>query len=155
MLSNINADGDQVLQLILVGQPGLREMLQHPNLRQFAQRIGVEYHLQRLDLEETWQYIQHRLTVARGDPELFDTMGCAAIYYYTQGTPRLINVLCDTALVCGFAEQRRRIDADLIREVMRYKRMGGIFPLKTEDREDRVGRYLSFAGDVAMGTDPA
>ena len=58
MLSNINTDCDQILQIILVGQPGLREMLQHPELHQFAQRIGVEYHLQRLDLEETWQYIQ-------------------------------------------------------------------------------------------------
>ena len=138
MLSNINTDCDQVLQIILVGQPGLREMLQHPDLHQFAQRIGVEYHLQRLDLEETWQYIRHRLTVAGGDPDLFDTKGCAAIYYYTRGTPRLINVLCDTALVCGYAEQVTRISADLIREVIRDKRMGGIFPLE-QDEEMKSG----------------
>lgn len=144
MLSNINTDGNQVLQLILVGQPGLRETLQHPSLHQFARRIGVEHHLQRLDLEETWQYIQHRLTVAGGDPELFDTAGCAAIYYYTQGTPRLINLLCDTALACGFAEQRRRIGADLICEVMRYKRMGGIFPLSQEAQPKDSGAAYDF-----------
>ena len=132
MLSNINTDSNQVLQLVLVGQPGLRETLQRPELHQFAQRIGVEYHLQRLDLEETWQYIRHRLTVAGGDPDLFDIKGCAAIYYYTQGTPRLINVLCDTALVCGFAEQITSISAELIGEVIRDKAMGGIFPLIKE-----------------------
>ncbi len=137
MLSNINTDSNQVLQLVLVGQPGLRETLQRPDLHQFAQRIGVEYHLERLDLEETWQYIRHRLTVAGGDPDLFDTKGCAAIYYYTQGTPRLINVLCDTALVCGFAEQITRISAELIGEVIRDKAMGGIFPL-IKEKTDKV-----------------
>ncbi len=137
MLSNINTDSNQVLQLVLVGQPGLRETLQRPDLHQFAQRIGVEYHLERLDLEETWQYIRHRLTVAGGDPNLFDTKGCAAIYYYTQGTPRLINVLCDTALVCGFAEQITRISAELIGEVIRDKAMGGIFPL-IKEKTDKV-----------------
>lgn len=137
MLSNINTDNNQVLQLVLVGQPSLRETLQRPDLHQFAQRIGVEHHLERLDLEETWQYIRHRLTVAGGDPDLFDTKGCAAIYYYTQGTPRLINVLCDTALVCGFAEQITRISAELIGEVIRDKAMGGIFPL-VKQKTDKV-----------------
>ncbi|MFQ5761271.1 MAG: ExeA family protein [Acidiferrobacterales bacterium] len=136
MLSNINTDSNQVLQLVLVGQPGLRETLQRPELHQFAQRIGVEYHLPRLDLEETWQYIRHRLTVAGGDPDLFDIKGCAAIYYYTQGTPRLINVLCDTALVCGFAEQITSISAELIGEVIRDKAMGGIFPLIKEKTDE-------------------
>ncbi len=137
MLSNINTDSNQVLQLVLVGQPALRETLQRPDLHQFAQRIGVEYHLERLDLEETWQYIRHRLTVAGGNSDLFDTKGCAAIYYYTQGTPRLINVLCDTALVCGFAEQITRISAELIGEVIRDKAMGGIFPL-VKEKTDKV-----------------
>ena len=138
MLSNINTQSDQVLQFILVGQPHLRELLQRPELHQFAQRIAVEYHLERLDLEETWQYIRHRLTVAGGDPELFDTKGCAAIYYYTQGTPRLINVLCDTALVCSFAEQLPRISAELIREVIRQKSMGGIFPLQEVEHSTKA-----------------
>ncbi len=138
MLSNINADSDQVLQLVLVGQPGLRETLQRPDLHQFAQRVAVEYHLEGLDLEETWQYIRHRLTVAGGDPELFDTKGCAAIYYYTHGTPRLINILCDTALACGFADQTARISIDLIREVIRDRSMGHIFPLRAENDDAAI-----------------
>ncbi len=129
MLSNINADKDQLLQLILVGQPSLREILRLPELRQFAQRIGVAFNLKTLNLEETWQYIRHRLQVAGGDPNLFDTKACAAVHYYTGGTPRLINVLCDTALVYGFGEQKQRIDLNLVCEVMREKMKEGILPV--------------------------
>jgi general secretion pathway protein A len=134
MLSNINANKDQLLQLILVGQPSLREILRLPELHQFAQRIAVAFNLKTLSLEETWQYIRHRLEVAGGDPNLFDTKACAAVYYYTQGTPRLINVLCDTALVYGYGEQKQRIDVDIICEVVREKVKEGILPV-TDNRE--------------------
>lgn len=135
MLSNINVDSDQILQLVLVGQPNLREMLMLPELQQFAQRIASEYHLERLDVEETWQYIRHRLTVAGGDPGLFDIKACATVHYYTQGTPRLINVLCDTTLVCGFADQTKKIDVELICEVIRDRAVGGIFPVTEQKSE--------------------
>lgn len=134
MLSNINADKDQVLQLILVGQPGLRDILRVPALYQFAQRVAVDYNLKTLSLEETWLYIRHRLRTAGGDPNTFDTKACAAVYYYTGGTPRLINVLCDTALVYGFADHKRRIDAAIVCDVVREKSTGGIFPM----RDDRM-----------------
>lgn len=132
MMSNINADKDQVLQLILVGQPGLRETLRLPELQQFAQRVAVDYSLRPLNLEETWNYIRHRLKLAGGDAGLFETKACAAVYYYTGGIPRLVNVLCDTALVYGFAEQKRRIDAAIICDVVRDKSRGGIFPIREE-----------------------
>ncbi len=136
MLANINADKDQVLQLVLVGQPGLRDMLRRPELEQFAQRIAIDYHLDTLDIKSTCEYIRHRLVVAGGAPDLFDATACVAIHYYTKGTPRLINVLCDTALVCGFAEQRERIDADLIHDVVRDKAVGGILPVSMFDEFD-------------------
>ena len=129
MLSNINSDKDQFLQLILVGQPHLRETLRRPEMHQFAQRIAVDYSLTTLTLEETWQYIRHRLKVAGGDPNLFDTKACAAVYYYTSGTPRLINSLCEQSLVVGFAEQRKRIDVDIVCDVVRERQKGGIFPV--------------------------
>lgn len=135
MLSNINADKDQVLQLILVGQPGLRDTLRLPELYQFAQRVAVDYNLKPLTLEETWLYIRHRVRTAGGDANIFDTKACAAAYYYTGGTPRLINILCDTALVYAFADHKRRVDAGVICEVAREKASGGIFPM----REDRPG----------------
>jgi len=129
MLSNINSDKDQFLQLILVGQPHLRDTLRLPEMHQFAQRIAVDYSLSTLTLEETWQYIRHRLKVADGDPNLFDTKACAAVYYYTSGTPRLINSLCEQSLVVGFAEQKKRIDVDIVCDVVRERQKGGIFPV--------------------------
>jgi general secretion pathway protein A len=128
MLSNINADKDQVLQIILVGQAGLRETLRRPDLEQFAQRIAVDYNLEPLDLDETRGYIRHRLQVAGGNPELFDTAACEAVYRHSGGTPRLINLLCDTALVFGYAEQAAQIHAPLVDDVVHEKLKGGIFP---------------------------
>jgi general secretion pathway protein A len=140
MLSNINSDKDQFLQLILVGQPHLRDTLRRPEMHQFAQRIAVDYSLSTLTLEETWQYIRHRLKVAGGDPNLFDTKACAAVYYYTSGTPRLINSLCEQSLVIGFAEQKKRIDVDIVCDVVRERQKGGIFPV-----HDPQGRLESGA----------
>ena len=129
MLSNVNTDKDQVLQLILVGQAGLRETLRRPEMEQFAQRIAVDYHLASLEGEETRAYIRHRIKVAGGsDPLLFDDAACDVVFQYSHGVPRLINLLCDAALVYGFAEQRPRIEARIIEEVAQDKQKGGIFP---------------------------
>ncbi len=128
MLSNVNADKDQALQVILVGQRELRDTLRRPDLVQFAQRISVDYHLESLSAEETVGYIRHRLEVAGGNPHLFEEDACRAVYRYSNGVPRLINLLCDTALVYGYAEQREQIDSTLVTDVAREKQQGGIFP---------------------------
>ena len=128
MLSNINADKDQALQVILVGQRELRDTLRRPDLVQFAQRISVDYHLEPLSEEETVDYIRHRLEIAGGNPRLFEEDACRAVYRYSNGVPRLINLLCDTALVYGYAEQREQIDSALVTDVAREKQQGGIFP---------------------------
>ena len=132
MLSNINADKDQALQVILVGQRELRDTLRRPDLVQFAQRISVDYHLNPLSEEETIGYIRHRLEVAGGNPELFDAEACRAVHRFSNGVPRLINLLCDTALVYGFAEQVDQIDSILVTDVAREKQQGGIFPVYAE-----------------------
>jgi len=128
MLSNINADKDQALQVVLVGQNELRDTLQRPDLVQFAQRISVDYHLQPLSEDETANYIGHRLKVAGGSPDAFSELACRAVHRYSNGVPRLINLLCDTALVYGYAEQKQQIDARLVTQVAREKQLGGIFP---------------------------
>ena len=128
MLSNVNADKDQALQVILVGQRELRDTLRRPDLVQFAQRISVDYHLEPLSEEETVGYIRHRLEIAGGNPQLFEEDACRAVYRYSNGVPRLINLLCDTALVYGYAEQREQIDSALVTDVAREKQQGGIFP---------------------------
>jgi len=128
MLSNVNADKDQVLQVILVGQQELRDTLRRPDLVQFAQRISVDYHLTPLEANDTAEYIRHRIEVVGGDRDLFEPAACEAVHRHSGGVPRLINLLCDTALVYGFAEQRERIDAGLVEDVVRDKQQGGIFP---------------------------
>ncbi len=129
MLSNINADKDVALQVVLSGQRELRDTLRSPELVQFAQRITVDYHLEPLNEEETAGYIRHRMEVAGGDPDTFTERACAAVYRYSNGVPRLINLLCDTALVCGYADQTLRIGAVLVTDVAREKQQGGIFPV--------------------------
>ena len=126
MLSNINADKDYLIQLILLGQPELLAKLRRPDLRQFVQRIGVDYHLGPLTLADTLAYIRHRLTVAGGDPQLFDDYACAAVHYYAGGVPRLANVLCDMALVFAYAEDRPQIDIDIVMEVAATRRQSGL-----------------------------
>ena len=130
MLSNINADKNQVLQIILVGQPQLRATLRRPDLEQFAQRIAVDYDLKPLSASETREYIRHRITVAGGDPDLFEDGACAVIYEHSGGTPRLINLLADTALVYGYAEQVPHISRELAADVANDKVKGGIFPTR-------------------------
>jgi CheY-like chemotaxis protein len=135
MLSNINSEKDQVLQVILVGQPGLRENLRDPRLEQFAQRISVDYNLDPLNLDETREYIRHRLSIAGGSPDVFDDAACEAVFRYSGGIPRLANLLCDTALVYGYAGQAHRIGAQLIEDVARDKQKSKIVPLRQEARE--------------------
>lgn len=136
MLSNVNVDNYQILQLILIGQPNLRELLRCRELEQFAQRISVDYHLQLLDAEETEQYISHRINIAGGDPRIFDEGTSRIIWRYTRGVPRLINIMCDTVLVYGFAEQKKTIDAELIHDVVRDKEMG-LSPLNRASDEQQ------------------
>lgn len=128
-LSNIN-DGAQLLQIILVGQPNLRRMLRRPELEQFAQRVAVDYNLQPLDADQTRAYVQHRLSVAGGPARpLFDEAALAFVHEYSRGVPRLINLLCDAALVYGYGARVRVVDAALLREVVRDRERGGILPL--------------------------
>jgi general secretion pathway protein A len=129
LLSNVNSEQDLSLQVLLVGQPELRAKLEHPELEQFAQRVSVDFHLGRLTLEDAHAYIRHRLTVAGGDPSLFDADAVAFIHARTAGVPRLINQLCDLALVYAFAEQHRTIDVPLLQRVLKDRKQRGAMPL--------------------------
>jgi general secretion pathway protein A len=118
LLSNVNSETDLVLQILLIGQPELRIKLARPELRQFAQRISVDFHLRPLDLEETQAYVRHRLTVAGGRPDILLPDALELIYARTDGVPRLLNQYCDMALVYAFAEGRKSIDATLVSQVV-------------------------------------
>ena len=133
MLSNINSEKDLVLQVMLVGQPGLRELLQQPELEQLTQRVAVDYHLKPLSLAETHGYIRHRLNVAGGKPELFSDAACDAVYRYSGGTPRLINLLCDTVLVYAYAGSASLITGDLVDQVARERQAHGVLQIFAND----------------------
>jgi general secretion pathway protein A len=121
MLSNINADKHQLLQIMLVGQPQLKDMLARPELAQFAQRIAVDFHIKPFEASDVQSYIEHRLEIAgRGTP-IFTPEACARIAEASRGIPRRINILCNTALVYGFSSDAERIDVDLIEEVLKDK----------------------------------
>ena len=126
LLSNINIAGQVKLQMILVGQPELVDKLNKPELIQFAQRVSIEYHLKPLNFEETHNYIVHRLGVAGGSASIFNEAAIAAIYYYTEGVPRLINNICDLAMVYAFASESKTIGWKAIIEVVNERKTGGI-----------------------------
>ena len=97
MLSNINADKDQYLQIILIGQPQLRDLLRSPQLLQFAQRVSSDFHLKPLNASDVRSYIDYRLKAAGCHAELFSEDACTAVAQASRGISRTINILCDTA----------------------------------------------------------
>lgn len=107
MLSGLETNKEKVLHVILVGQPQLNEMLEAPELEQLLQRVRLRYHLRSLSEEDTIAYVLHRLRVAGAtDSQIFGPATWPVIYKYTGGLPRLINTLCDTALVCAYADNQ-------------------------------------------------
>jgi len=103
LLTNLETNKTKLLQIILVGQPELKESLKRQDLRQLNQRITARYHLLPLSLDETRAYIQHRLMVCKGRPEIFKESAIRKIYKLSSGIPRMINILCDRALLGAYS----------------------------------------------------
>ena len=130
LLSNLETEKEHLIQIILVGQPELKEKLQRRSLRQFTQRVTVHAHLGTLTLNDVSRYIKHRLKVAGGNnPDLFTKEAIKALHVYANGIPRLLNIFCDTALVYGFADELENIDRAVIDQVMAERKSGGILPV--------------------------
>lgn len=130
LLSNLETEKEKLLQIVLVGQPELHEKLLLPELRQLRQRIAVHYHLQPLQQTDISNYIHHRILKAAicagfASHPVFTDQAVNHIYEYTKGSPRTINILCDRALLAGFAAGKRAIDENIIqhcaREVMYFE----------------------------------
>jgi len=127
MLSNLQTDEDLLLQIMIVGQPNLRDKIQDSRLEQFAQRISVSYHLSAMSLEETGAYIAHRLEKVGGSPTLFSKEIIEKIFEVSAGIPRTINLLCDAALVYGYADDTKKIGLDILEMVIEDKSGMGVF----------------------------
>jgi general secretion pathway protein A len=126
MLSNLESEKHHLIQMILVGQPQLKEKLQRKSLEQFVQRVTVYCHLDALDKVQVENYIHHRLRVAGADHlDIFDPDAVKALYRHSLGIPRLINTLCDGAMVYGYADEVKVIGRDLIEAVAQARDLGG------------------------------
>ena len=112
LLSGIETEKEKILRIILAGQPELKGTLESKSLKQLVQRVRLQFHIGPLDEVETREYVAHRVEVAgRKDHEIFDEGAHEPIYRYSGGVPRLINTLCDTAMLCAFAEEKTIIDS--------------------------------------------
>jgi len=116
LLTNLETDTQKLLRIILIGQPELGELLAEYDMRQVAQRITSRYHLTTLGPDETDDYIHHRLRVAGCNQRLFSRNACRKAHKLTQGTPRLLNLLCDRALIAAYSRGEPEVNARLIKQ---------------------------------------
>lgn len=115
LLTNLETATRKLLQIILIGQPELRDLLDRQDLRQVAQRITGRHHLEPLSAEETALYVQHRLRVAGATSNIFSSRALATLHRESGGLPRLINVIADRALLGAYGHERREVDAAMVR----------------------------------------
>ncbi len=118
MLTNINSNTDELIQLVLVGQPELRDLVLDPKMKQLTQRVAASFHLERMDEATVGEYIRHRLRTAGGSGEEFDDTACKMIFRQTHGVPRLVNQFCDFALLYAWTNESRTVDEDIVRQVI-------------------------------------
>src|SRR5450631_271880 len=116
LLTNLETPTQKLLQIILIGQPELRELLDRNDLRQLAQRITGRYHLMPLSRDETQGYVRHRLSVAGAVGEIFTAGALREVHRLTSGIPRVINVTCDRALLGAYTQETRKVSAALVRQ---------------------------------------
>lgn len=125
MLSNLETEKEKLLQIILMGQPHLKTKLAHQKLEQFKQRIAVNFHLEALTKKETHEYVKHRIKmVTPDDTIIFLPEAIDALFSYSKGIPRIINLVCDSALLSGYIYELRTITPIIIHEVIKERELG-------------------------------
>ncbi len=150
LLSNLETETAKLLQIILIGQPELPEMLELPELRQLNQRITARYHLEPLNSEETMQYIAFRLRIAGARNSVkFTKSALSEIYRFSKGTPRVINAVCDRALLIGFTLELREFDRTIIRRAIHEIR-GEWVEKRRKSRSNRRMMYPMVAAVAAV-----
>lgn len=142
LLTNLETSKEKLLQIVLLGQPELRELLQRRNLRQLAQRITARYHLSPLGLKDTHAYVRHRMKVAGAQRNPFRRSAMNALYQRSQGIPRLINIIADRALIAAFAMERADVTAAMVNESANEVQLG--------ERQVQRSRWPWVAGAAAL-----
>ena len=143
LLSNLETSKSKLLQIVLLGQPELNKTLSQPGFRQLRQRINLRYHLLPLSEKETKEYIEKRLRVAGARRSIFSEKAVKEVYYKSGGIPRLINILCDNALLNGYALDQTVIDERSVRYVAK--------DLNLEEKSRRIWIWLLFPIVIAGG----
>jgi general secretion pathway protein A len=147
LLTNLETSKEKLLQIILIGQPELLSLLKRKNLRQLAQRITARYHLLSLSKSETYAYIQHRLLVAGRKDPLFTRRAMHCVYRLSRGMPRVINIICDRALLGAYALDAQRVSASIVRKASRETR--GILPWRRQFRFALIAGLLIISALIA------
>lgn len=136
MLSNLETENEKLIQILFLGQPELKKKLAMPSLEQLRQRIAVYYHLTPLNQADTTAYIEHRLKVAsRSDRKFFTPEALARVYEFSKGVPRVVNQICDSALLTGYINEAESIDVKLVDEVIMESPMMVIGEEKKSDND--------------------
>jgi type II secretory pathway predicted ATPase ExeA len=151
LLSGLELQKEKLLRIIIAGQPELSHKLDSPRLQQLTQRVRLRFHLAALSKRETHEYITHRLEVAGAKGrKIFEPAACDLVFRYAGGVPRLVNVLCDTAMLCAFAEEKTVIDEGLIKAaVEELQWVEYAERLRTHDRGDATGRFANTSRPIA------
>lgn len=149
LLTNLETAKEKLLRIMLVGQPELAELLAQPNLRQLASRITARYHLTPLDETETREYIRHRLSVAGSQQALFSDGAITDIQRYSRGVPRLINILCDRALLGAYSHNLHQVSSAIVRGAV-AEALGADLPTRSGADRLRNARD-SFSADLRRG----
>jgi len=151
LLSGLEAQKEKLLRIVLAGQPELSVKLDSPRLQQLMQRVRLRFHLGALSKRETHEYITHRLSIAGAKGRtIFDSAACDVVFRYSGGVPRLVNVLCDTALLCAFAEERTTVDDALVKAAVEELQWVE-FSERVREQErhtESTGRFADAAGHV-------
>lgn len=152
MLNNVNNEKDQLLQIVLAGQPSLLDTLRLPELQQLVQRVAVHCHLTPLEPHETAQYIRYRLKMVNGAADIFDDTACAAVHFFTDGVPRLINLLCDYSLMYAFAEDEKRIRVNTVVEAVLDRDNAGLSAFRNvvhgQTEREMMNRFMGIVHNM-------
>lgn len=137
LLTNLETNQNKLLQIILVGQPELQRLLAREDLRQLAQRITARYHLMPLSPSETTAYIEHRITVSGGSSPLFTAGAMRKIHRLSEGIPRLINIICDRALLGAYTTGKEKVTGDIVKKAAKE-----VLPQRLPDRRSLTGAAI-------------
>lgn len=152
LLSNLETTDEKLLQIVLVGQPELDDKLDSVDLRQLKQRIALRAHLGSLDAEETREYIERRLQIAGADPQraaIFSADAITAIFRHSRGLPRLINSICENALVAAYARQLPVVPAGIVDDVAKEFRLDVVeLPVKNRHGNESEKRAVNIRQDT-------